>query len=65
MEGWKFGRLEGFPSELSATGAKRDVRSLPVRSVSSRRSTLALPAECQPGPGDDDNDDDDDGGGDD
>ena len=42
---------KGFPSELSA---KRGVRS-----VSSRRSTLALPAEGRPGPSDDDDDVDD------
>ena len=35
------------------------MRSLPVRSVSSRRSTKALPAEGRPGPSDDDDDDDD------
>ena len=52
MEGWRTGRLEGqkvgsleglkvgsFPSKLSATGAKQGVRSLPVKSVSSRQST--------------------------
>ena len=37
---------------------KRGVRSLPMRSVPSRRSTLALPAEGRPGPSDDDDDED-------
>ena len=52
LENWKAGRLKGqkvgsleglkvgsFPSKLSATGTKQGVRSLPVRSVSSRQST--------------------------
>ena len=55
---WK--RLKGFPSELSAAGTKRGVRSLPVKSVSSWRSTLAQPTEGRPGPCDD-NDGGDDG----
>ena len=33
------GRLEGFPSELSAAGTKRGVINLPIKSVLSRRST--------------------------
>ena len=45
-----------FPFELSAAGAKRGVRSLPMRTVPSRRSTLAQPAEGRPGPSDDDDD---------
>ena len=49
-----------FPFELSAAGAKRGVRSLPMRTVPSRRSTQAQPAEGRPGPSDDDDDDDDD-----
>ena len=49
-----------FPSELSAEGAKRGVRSLPMRTVPSGRSTQAQPAEGRPGPGDDDDEDDDD-----
>ena len=39
-------------SELSAIGAKRGVRSLPMRTVPSRRSTKAQPAEGRPGPSD-------------
>ena len=45
------------PSELSAVGAKRGVRSVPMRTVPSRRSTQAQPAEGRPGPSDDDDDD--------
>ena len=48
-----------FPSELSAEGAKRGVRSLPMRTVPSGRSTQAQPAEGRPGPSGDDDDDDD------
>ena len=48
-----------FPSELSAAGAKRGVSSLPMRTVPSRRSTQAQPAEGRPGPSDDDDDNDD------
>ena len=45
--------------------AKQGVRSLPIKTVPSRRSIQALPAEGRPGPSDDnddgdDNDDDDD-----
>ena len=49
-----------FPFELSAAGAKRGVRSLPMRTVPSRQSTLAQPAEGRPGPSVDDDDDDND-----
>ena len=35
------------------------MRSLPVKTVPSRRSISALPAEGRPGPSDDDDDDDD------
>ena len=52
-----------FPFELSAAGAKRGVRGLPMRTVPSGRSTQAQPAEGRPGPSDDydaDDDDDDD-----
>ena len=49
-----------FSFELSAAGAKRGVRSLPMGTVPSRRSTQAQPAEGRPGPSDDDDDDDDD-----
>ena len=57
-----------FSFELSAAGAKRGVRSLPMRTVPSQRSTQAQPAEGRPGPSndnDDDGDDDGDGGDDD
>ena len=47
-----------FPFELSAAGAKRGVRSLPMRTVPSLRSTQAQPAEVRPGPSDDNDDDD-------
>ena len=56
LEGWKVG---SFPSELNDAGAKRGIRSLPVKSVSSRQSILAQPAEGQPRPSDDADDDDD------
>ena len=46
-----------FSFELSAAGAKRGVRSLSMRTVPSRRSTQAQPAEGRPGPSDDDDDD--------
>ena len=39
---------------MSTEGAKRGVKSSPVESVSSRRSTSAQPAEGWPGPSDDD-----------
>ena len=44
--------LDQVPFELSAAGAKRGVRSLPARSVPSRQSTKAQPAEGRPGPSD-------------
>ena len=53
-----------FPFELSAAGAKRGVRNIPMRTVPSRPSTQAQPAEGRPGPSDDDGDDVDDGNGD-
>ena len=52
-----------FSFELSAAGAKRGVRSLPMRTVPSQRSTQAQPAEGRPGPSDnndEDNDEEDD-----
>ena len=49
-----------FPFELSAAGAKRGVRNIPMRTVPSRQSTYAQPAEGRPGPSDDDDDDDND-----
>ena len=41
-----------FPSELRAAGAKQSVRSLPMRTVPSQRSTL----DGRPGSSDDDDD---------
>ena len=46
-------QLSLFPSELSAAGVKRGVRSLTMRTVPSRQSTQAQPAEGRPGPSDD------------
>ena len=37
---------------MSAAGTKRGVRSSPMRTVPSRRSTKAQPAEGRPGPSD-------------
>ena len=48
-----------LPSKLSAAGAKLGVKSVPMRTVPSRRST------GRPGPSDDDDYDDDDDGDDD
>ena len=45
-----------FPSELSAAAAKRGMRSLSVKTVPSRRSTLAHPDEGRHGPSDADDD---------
>ena len=52
-------RCVWFPSKLSAAGAKLGVKSVPMRTVPSRRST------GRPGPSDDDDYDDDDDGDDD
>ena len=69
LKGWKVERLSfcgrksdffyilnNTPSEVSAAGMKQGVRRLPVKTVSSRRSTQVLPAEGQPGPSDNDDD---------
>ena len=41
--------LDHVPSKLSAAGVKRGMRNLPMRTVPSRRSTWAQPAEGRPG----------------